>query len=75
MTELKTLKDIKTDWLTSTTKRKGWTFVNTTILRQAAIKWIKACKREGGEGDRCDCKNHSKPQINIPFGCECVLLG
>jgi len=40
------------------------------------------CNKCGGiipdivyEGDRCDCKNHSKPQINIPFGCECVLLG
>ncbi|KKM76153.1 hypothetical protein LCGC14_1383020 [marine sediment metagenome] len=44
--ELKTLKDLETDWLMSTKEKgKGWKFVNTTRLQQEVIKWVKDMRR------------------------------
>lgn len=38
----KTIKNLETDWLVSTKgKGKGWKFVNSTKLRQEAIKIFK----------------------------------
>lgn len=38
--KLKTLKDLETSYLKSTTPGKGWVFVNVRLLEQEAIKLI-----------------------------------
>ena len=50
MSDLKTLKALKTDWLMSTKEKgKGWEFVNVKLLKQEAIKWIKAINNDKEE--------------------------
>ena len=42
----KTVKDLETDWLKSTTKKgKGWKFINVEILKKEAIKIHKRLEK------------------------------